>query len=129
MTSLLNFFFLIVLFFIDIFLIGITGFPFLHSVLCFTIITFLYSSFCPLFYGSFLLLGFEYFIAFDIFGLNYLYLIPLFALLKTSTNYLSSKQITAAIVLVFSIFCQANWQKPVPHSSWFQAFQPQVYKP
>jgi hypothetical protein len=107
MRTLWKYLLLIGLFFIDVCVIGIVGFSFLQSVLCYAIVTFLYHSLCPLFYSAFLLLGFESFIVSDLFGLNYLYLIPLFTLLKTTTHYLTSKEITALIILITAIGCQA----------------------
>lgn len=92
---------------LDICSIGLTGYPFVQSVFCYTLVTFLYYSFCPAFYTAFLLLGFESFIAFDLFGLNYLYLIPLFAGVKLTTYYLASRQVTAFLFVIAAVVCQA----------------------
>lgn len=94
------------LFILDLLVIGFLGFPFLQSVYCFMLAAFLNQKIDFLFYISFLLLGLESFVAFDLFGLNFLYLVPLFLLLNYAIFYLSSKEITGLIWVVAMIMGQ-----------------------
>lgn len=106
MRALWNPLILMILFFIDVCGIGMFGSYALNTVLIYSIISFLYQHHSNWFYTAFFLLGLESVLVFDLFGFTYLYLIPLFALLKITTYYLASKEVAALIMLFTTLLCQ-----------------------
>lgn len=92
--------FLTCAFFIDSLCIVITGFFLTHLALCCAISFFFFSRSWSPFIGSFVALGLESFIAFDFFGLTYLYSIPLFLCIGFLKYYLSSSLLAAHLSLL-----------------------------
>ena len=80
-------------FFTDCFFIQYYGEIFAPFTFCFCLVTFIYQ-FSPLWWcTALLLLGLESFLLYDLFGLNFLFLIPLFILIKFGSGYLHSRKI------------------------------------
>jgi len=76
---------------------------FTHFVLCCAIVLFLfYRSWIP-FVTAIIALGFESFIAYDFFGLTYLYVLPLFFLTSFLQHYLSLQLMPAYLSLLIML--------------------------
>ncbi len=89
-----------VCFFADCMVIVHTGNSLLHSVFIFCLTLLLYERYWPLFGLSILFLGIESFLLYDLFGINYCYLFPLFGAAHLATFYLSSRSLGIPIGFV-----------------------------
>lgn len=95
----ISLFFLGILFFIDSLALYLTGELFTQAVLCFTLAALLYKGSRIPFMIGFLMLAFEAFIAYDIFGITSLYIVPLCIITIILDYFLSSRYTVAYISL------------------------------
>lgn len=91
-------------FLFDTFFIFTSGHYWLHSLLCLSVLLFAFQSYL-LFSISLIGIGFESFLAYDLFGLTYLYIIPVFCLFFLLSPYFVSKKIGSFFLFITALLC------------------------